>query len=193
VRGDARRELGSGADAELAVDLREVAGDSVRAEAELRRHVAVPAAGDDELDDLPLGLREMGLRGRAPTDAPQLSARLLQPEARAEPLEDLGCPLEALAGVALVLRPALHRPEREKRARLLEGIASRGGFWLDGRTLKRSDRTFLGAPRGVERPARAMSERAHRCVGAGGMVLEEIEQALGSLRLADADERLDGD
>ena len=38
-----------------------------------------------------------------------------------------------------------------------------------------------------------MSERAHRCVGAGGMVLEEIEQALGSLNLADADERLDGD
>jgi hypothetical protein len=92
--GEVRCELRSGADAELAVDLREVPRDRVRAQAELGGHLAVAAAGDDELDDPPLGLRELSVRGGAPADAPQLRARLLQPEARAEPLEDLDCPLE---------------------------------------------------------------------------------------------------
>ena len=69
---DARRELGSRANAELAVDLREVPCDRVRAEAELGGHLAVPAAGDDELDDLPLGLRELIVRGGASADAPLL-------------------------------------------------------------------------------------------------------------------------
>ena len=38
-----------------------------------------------------------------------------------------------------------------------------------------------------------MSERAHRRVGPGGVFLELIEQTLGSLEVADADERLDCD
>src|SRR6476620_6680280 len=106
------RELRSRANAELAVDLREVPRDRVRAEVELGGHLAVPAAGGDELHDLPLGFGERGVGGDAAADAPQLRAGPLQPHQRAELLEQLGRLSERLAGGSLVLRAALNRPER---------------------------------------------------------------------------------
>src|SRR5207247_2083138 len=70
----------------------------------------------------PLGRREPTFGGNAPADPPELRVRLLRPEARAEPLEDLDSPLERLACRALVLRLALHRSEREERPGELERI-----------------------------------------------------------------------
>jgi hypothetical protein len=92
-----------------------------------------------------------------------------------------------------VLRLALQGPEDEKRPRQLEGIRLLRRFWLEGRSLKRSDCTFLVAPRCVEKPARALSKRSHSGVGPGGVFHELIEQMLGSPQVADADERLDCD
>src|SRR6478735_4316412 len=119
---DVCRELRSRADAELAIDLREVPRDRVRAEAELRGDVAVPTAGDDELDDSPLGLGELSRRTAAPADPPQLGACLRLPEARPESREAPGGELERLARLALVLRAPLHGAEREQRPRELERI-----------------------------------------------------------------------
>ena len=82
------------------------------------------------------------------------------PQARAEPLEDLRRPLQRLAGGALVLRPALDGPEREKRAGELEGFTPCGGVGLNGRRLERRDRPLAVTPRRKEEPAAASGERA---------------------------------
>src|SRR5205085_3674857 len=68
-------QLRARADAELAVHLREVPRDRVRAEVKLGRDLPVPAARNDEVDDLPLRLRELVRGGGAPAYPHQLRAR----------------------------------------------------------------------------------------------------------------------
>jgi hypothetical protein len=92
-----------------------------------------------------------------------------------------------------VLRLALHRPEGEKRPRQLEGIRLLRQFRLGGGSLERSDCAFAVAPRGEEKPPGTMREGARRCLGPGGVLLEQIEETLGGRKLADGDERLDCD
>src|SRR5205085_9304995 len=117
------------ADAELPVHLREVPRDRVRAEVELGGDLAVPAARNDEVDDLPLGLGETALVCEPPADSAQLGARSLQPQARAQPLEDLARAFQGRARGALVVRLALHGAEREERPREFERIDL---LWLLG-------------------------------------------------------------
>ena len=189
--GDASRELCSRADAELAIDLREVPRDRVRAEAELGGDLAVPASGDDELDDPPLGLRQLAVRCGAPADPPELRARLLRPEAGAEPLEDPGGLFERLASVALVLRPALHRSEREKRPRELEGVHSLRRLGRQGRRLERSDRPLAIALCGEEKSAAAEDERAESGVTVRCASIDLREQPLRPAKVAGRKQSLD--
>jgi hypothetical protein len=65
-------------------------------------------------------------------------------------------------------------------------------FWLEGRSLKRGDSTFLIALDAWRSRARAEQTLAQRC-RPGGVFHELIEQMLGSPQVADADERLDCD
>src|SRR5207247_1365212 len=109
--GHACDELRSGADAELAVHLREVPHDSIRAQAELVGDLAVPAARDDQLDDPAFGLGELAVGGGPPADPAKLRARLVCPRTRTQPLENDEGTLEGLAGGALVLRLPPHASE----------------------------------------------------------------------------------
>src|SRR5262245_53401059 len=149
-------ELGSRANAELAIDLREVPRDRVRAQAELRGNLAVLAAGYDQLDDLALRLGEPAVGCCASPDSAQLGARFFRPEACAESFEDRQAAFERLPSRTLLLSPALRGPQQLERACQLKRIHLLRRIWLDGRSLERGDCTFLVASRGVEKSTRAM-------------------------------------
>src|SRR5439155_6206112 len=191
--GDACGELRARADAELPVDLREVPLDRVQAQAELGGDLAIPSACDDELDDAPFGLREPAFVRRPSADAPELRARLLQPESRAETLEDLDSPFEGLARRALVLRFALHRSEREQRPGELERVHLLWRVRRLGRRFQRRDRALVIALRSQEEPAAATGKRAQSCVSFCGELVEPRELPLRSEKVAAGDQRLDRD
>ncbi len=188
---DARGELGSGADSELAIDLREVPGDGVRAEAELGCDITVPPAGDDELDDLPLGFGELVGRGGASADATQLGVRSRRPEARAEPLEAAGGQLERLTSVTLVLRSALHGSEREQRPAELEWVHTLRRVGLDGRRPQHLDRSLVLAARSEEESPATVGEGTECGVRFRRALVEQSQQPLRSREVTRVDERLD--
>jgi hypothetical protein len=76
-------ELGTRPDVELAVDLRQVPLDGLRADEQLGSDLAVGASGGDQLGNLELSRRQPG-DGRAAPHPSQLGGGLLRPQPRAE-------------------------------------------------------------------------------------------------------------
>src|SRR5215204_504025 len=68
LSGESCDELGAGVDAELAVDLREVPFDGLRADDELARDLVVGATGGDEFNDPPFCLGQGTVRDPPPAD-----------------------------------------------------------------------------------------------------------------------------
>ena len=137
-------ELGA-ADAELAVDVREVRLDRAHAHEELGGDLLVGAALGRELGDPPLGLGQLVGGRRAAADPPELRPRLLRPQPRAQLLEDRERLLERLAGGPLLLRlPAHRRPGRAAcgRARAGRAAVQLGEGALEGR--ERAGEVALG-------------------------------------------------
>src|SRR5829696_1673705 len=165
--GDAVRELGAGADAELAVDARQRRLDRVLREEERRRNFAVRAALGDEHGDPPLRLRQLVARRCPAADPCELGPRLLGPERRAQLLEGGACLLERRAGGAATLRAALRPAEREQRARAMERV---------GRPVVFGERSLEALERALE-PA--------------GALLPRLEDLVGLGELADRDQRLE--
>jgi hypothetical protein len=104
------------ADAELAVDVREVGLHGAQAHEELGGDLLVRATPSGEFGDPALGLGQV-LRGSGPAaDPPQLGLGLLDPQPRAEFLEDRKCLTDRFAGDAFLLRLPVRRPAAEQRA-----------------------------------------------------------------------------
>ena len=123
--------------------------------------------------------------GDPPADPPELRACVLQPDACAELLEDLGRPFQGLARGALVPCLALHRPEREQRPGELEGVHSLRRLRIRGRRFERGDRALVVALRGLKEPSAAMGERTQSRVCLRHVIVEQREQPLRRAEVAD--------
>jgi hypothetical protein len=122
------RELGAGADAELAVDARQRRLDGVHGEEEGISHLAIRAALGYEVRDSALGFGQLVPRRRAASDARELGARLVGPERCTEAFEACKGVLERCPGGAAPFRATLGSPEREQGARVLERIRALAVF-----------------------------------------------------------------
>ena len=96
-----------------------------------------------------------------------------------------------LAGGALVLRPALHRPEREERAGELERVHSLRRLGRERRRLERSDRPLVIALCGEEKSAAAEDERAESRVTVRCASIDLREQPLRLAKVAGRKQSLD--
>ena len=125
----------------------------------------------------------------APADPSKLRAGLLRPEAGAEPLEDPDGLFEGLARHALVLRSALHGPEREERPRELEGVHSLRRLRHEAASSERSPARDRPVRRGEVRGSggRAGGEPCHR----SRALIELREQPLRLAKVADRKQSLD--
>src|SRR6266536_1431259 len=123
---DPRAELGAGANAELAVDTREVRLDRLRTDECRLRHLAVRQAGRRQLGDESLRLRELVRRATPRRDARELGACALDPRRSAEPLEDLERLGQRRGRCPSLLRPPEQLTPREQRPAELERKLRRG-------------------------------------------------------------------
>ena len=156
--GEPRRQLGTGANAQLPVGTRQHRLDGVLREEECRRDLAIRVTLRDERRDPPLALRQLPPRGRAATDPCQLGPRPLGPERCAEPLEDLERLLER--------RPGGSAPLRCRR--WVTPSASSVRAWWNGSTLRacsasarsNSANALCRSPRAESRSARQRARQA---------------------------------
>src|ERR687891_1983879 len=109
-----RRELGPGANVELAVDTREVRLDRFHAHEEGGRDLLVRRATRREMRDLPFGGAQLSPCRAIDPNSLELEARALQPESRPELLQDPLGALECVSRLRLPLRSALDRARREQ-------------------------------------------------------------------------------
>src|SRR5262249_11550248 len=108
------RELGPRTDAQLGVDVRQVARDRPLAQEERGGDLAVPAALGDENRDPALGRRQPFLAPAA-ADPPDLLPRSRDPGRGAESLEAVERRAQGLFGAALLPLAPPDRAEREQR------------------------------------------------------------------------------
>src|SRR5262245_26171213 len=148
-------------------------------------------AGDDELDDLALGLGELVVRCGTSADPPQFRMRLVHPPLGAESLEDLGRLLQCLSGGALVLCAAADGSECEEGAGELERVGSLRRLGRDGCQLERADRRLVSALCGEDEAPAAEYEWAERGVAVCRVLIELREEPLRLAKGADRDECLD--
>src|SRR5262245_24189549 len=147
-------------DSELSEDVRAVTfdravGDEQRGGARLAR----PAFRSERRDPL-LGRRQGAGRGRAATDALQLTAHPLGPERSTYPLEDPERLGERLARLASALQPALGDAEGEQRASVIEWELD---LLVEGeRFLVRLERIVAITSLSGEHPAAACTVRERR-------------------------------
>ena len=164
--GEPRCELGA-ADAELAVDVREVRSRPCSRPCRARRRspcsCGPAAASSATRRSVSVSSSEAG---RAAADPPQLRARLLGPQAGAELLEDRERLLERLPGRLLLLRLPAHRAEAEQRAAALERVRMRvelGERAVERLEARRSESPSAAASRPRQRAAAASARGLPSC------------------------------
>ena len=150
-RRESVRELCPRVDAGLREETFENRFDStVRTIEGAERDLLVRQPRRHELGDPSLRLAEVVAARGAARDARELAGGLLSPERRSERVEEVERQREGVARRAPLLQAALQAPQREERARPLEGV---------GRALVLRERIEEAGTRGLPRSPRAAARR----------------------------------